>query len=119
MWIVLSKDPYEVQDWLADTKGTDASFDVDFTDAICIHIGTTSYIWFDSDRIDVPTIVHELCHATFDMMKDVGLDIHDQEAFCYIIGYLVEQCSNIFAIQMEVSNLQLEKVDKEDEQVSS
>lgn len=102
----MGDDPYEVQDYLKDTRGVDASFDVDSTDAICIHYGTTSWIWFDPKNINVHTLVHELCHATFDLMKDIGLDIYDQEAFCYIIGYLVEQCQDIFAIQMEVSSPQ-------------
>lgn len=33
-------------------------------------------------------------------MIDLGLELTDQEAFCYLDEFLMEQCVNIFAIQM-------------------
>lgn len=35
-------------------------------------------------------------------MDDIGLEKTDQEAFCYLLEYLIDECQNIFAIQMEV-----------------
>ena len=97
---LLIGDPYEVQDYLRYTESGDFSFDVPTTDAICLHRGTTSWIWMKED-CTVDVLIHELCHAAFDLMEDVGLDKSDQEAFCYLIQYLVNECKNIFAIQMD------------------
>jgi hypothetical protein len=36
---------------------------------------------------------HELGHITFNIMTDIGMEITDQEAFCYIQEYLFEQIS--------------------------
>ena len=98
---ILIGDPYEFQDYLKDIEGLDgATFNPNTTDAICMHYYCTSWIWMRSDS-DVSILMHELCHAVFDLMEDVGLDKSDQEAFCYIIQYLVEQCKDLFAIQMD------------------
>ena len=34
-------------------------------------------------------------------MLDLGLELTDQEVFCYLIQYIMEECKNIFAIQMD------------------
>ena len=93
-------DPYDVQDYLRDKYRGDFSFDPDFTNGIALHRALTTWIWFDCNTITVPIIAHELDHAVFDLMIDLGLELTDQEAFCYLDEFLMEQCVNIFAIQM-------------------
>ena len=92
--------PYEFQDYLKDVERLeDVTFNENTVDGICIHDRLTSWIWLREDAtIDV--LFHELCHAVFDLMADIGLQMSDSEAFCYIMQYLVKECQDIFAIQM-------------------
>lgn len=69
------------------------------------------------ENITVPLIVHELDHAVFELMIDLGLELTDQEAFCYLDEFLMEQCLNLFVIQMDPTNLRKGILDQEDEQV--
>jgi hypothetical protein len=43
-----------------------------------------------NDQIDY---VHELAHLTFNILQDKGIkaDCHNQEAFCYLQGWLMEK----------------------------
>jgi len=94
-------DAYEVQDYLADIKGTiNVDFNPNITDGICIHNKLMSWIWLSPDS-DISVLIHELSHCVFDIMEDVGLNFSDSEAFCYLIQYLVNECKSIFAIQMD------------------
>lgn len=112
-------DPYEVQDYLRDAYRGDFSFNPDEDSAVVLHRCLISWIWFDLEKVTVPIIVHELGHAVFDLMNDIGLELTDQEAFCYIQEYLMEPCVELFAIQMDPTNLRKEILGQEDEQVSS
>lgn len=112
-------DPYEVQEYLRDVYRGDFSFNPNTSDAVVLHRDLVSYIWFDMSKVTVPIIAHELDHAVFDLMLDLGLELTDQEAFCYLDEFLMEQCADIFAIQMVPINLQKETQDKEDEQALS
>lgn len=107
-------DPFEVQDYLRDVYRGDFSFNPNTSDAVTIHKDLVSWIWFDLSKITIPLIVHEIDHAVFDLMLDLGLELTDQEAFCYLDEFLMEKCVDIFAIQMDPTNLQ--KI-TEDEQV--
>ena len=109
-------DPQEVKDYIYDTTGYHCSFDETFTDGVEIHIGMFSWIWFDADKITPGILVHELGHAVFDLMDDIGLEKTDQEAFCYLQEYLFDECTNIFAIRMEVIK---PPYNQEDDRVSS
>ena len=111
--------PYEVQDYLADAYRDRFDFDPGVTNAVTLHKGLTTWIWFDTETVTVPVIVHELVHAVFDLMIDLGLELTDQEAFCYLDEFLMEKCVNLYAIQMDPINLVEDHLDKEDEQVSS
>ena len=51
------------------------------------------YIWFNEDTVTIPVMYHELGHVTFNIMTDIGMELTDQEAFCYIQEYLFEQIS--------------------------
>lgn len=118
VYIILG-DPYEVQDYLRDAYRGDFSFDPSTSNAVALHRKLTSWIWFDLETVTVPIIAHELSHAVFDLMLDIGLELSDQEAFCYIIEYLMEPCVELFAIQMDLTSLRKEILGKEDEQASS
>lgn len=109
-------DPYEVQDYLTDVYRDNFEFNPQTANAVVLHNHLTSWIWFDHKNITVPIIAHELDHAVFDLMIDLGLELTDQEAFCYLDEWLMEQCVDIFVIQMAPINL---VEDQEDEQVSS
>jgi hypothetical protein len=61
--------------------------------AVTFLVNEDQYIWFDENDITIPIMYHELGHATFDAMKLIGLDIQDQEAFCYIQEYLFNEIS--------------------------
>lgn len=98
---ILIGDAQEVQDYLTDVYSGDFSFDPNTTDAICLHYDLTNWIWFDPNTVTPSIIVHELAHAVFNLMSDIGLDFSDQEAFCYLQEYLVKECANIFAIRMD------------------
>ena len=99
VWIIVG-DPYEAQDYLRDCYCGDYSFDPNSTNAICLHSGTVSWIWLAQD-VTFAILVHELSHAVFDLMNDLGLDKSDQEAFCYLLEYLINECKDIFAIRMD------------------
>ena len=100
VWIFVGE-PYEFQDYLKNIeKLNGAEFDPNYTGAICIHRDFCSWIWLSSDS-GFDELIHELSHAVFDLMDDVGLHTSDQEAFCYLIQYLVKECQNLFAIRMD------------------
>ena len=98
---VLDGDPYDIQDYLHNMYDDDFSFDVNSTDAVCLHKGTTSWVWLADQNLNVPTLAHELLHAVLDLAGDIGLDLKDQEALCYLLEFLLRECENIFAIRMD------------------
>lgn len=112
-------DPYEVQDYLSDAYRDRFDFDPGVTNAVALHKGLITWIWFDTETVTVPIIAHELDHAVFDLMIDLGLELTDQEAFCYLDEFLMERCVNLYAIRMDPINLVEDPQDKEDEQASS
>ena len=115
VWIILGP-AYEVQDYLHDVYDGDFSFDSNKTDAICLHQGTTSWVWWDENWINIPILAHELGHVVFDLMEDIGILINDQEVFCYIQEWLLTQILTISHTPMDLTNPALIPVD---EQVSS
>ena len=48
-------------------------------------------IWFDESTITIPIMTHELIHAAYAMAEKLGIDVHDQEVFCYTVEYLLEE----------------------------
>jgi hypothetical protein len=46
---------------------------------------------------DVPTLAHEISHATFKILGYVGVPVENDaanEAFCYLMGYLMQEALN-------------------------
>ena len=39
----------------------------------------------------MPMLIHEVAHAIFGMMDKIGLELTDQEAFCYSQEYVLEE----------------------------
>lgn len=104
IWFIAGN-PYDVQDYLSDVYVGDFTFDPRSTNAICLHQGTTSWIWISDDCKKVSILIHELLHAVLDLAEDIGLNVKDQEAVCYLLEFLVEECQkSIFAIQMDHIN---------------
>lgn len=47
----------------------------------------------------IDTLIHELAHATFSLLGDVGIPVasgEDNEAFTYVIGWMVRETLPIF-----------------------
>ena len=82
-------------------------------DGVCYTIDDQIYIILDSGYITIPTLIHELGHATFELMNIIGLNIDDQEAFCYLQSFIFEQIACILFIPMDPINLQSEQEDTE------
>ena len=82
-------------------------------DGMCYNVDEQIYILFDSSYITLPTIAHESGHATFELMNMVGLNIDDQEAFCYIQTYIFREILCILSIPTDPISLQLEQEDTE------
>lgn len=63
------------------------------------------YLILDASCIPLSTIVHESGHATFELMNIVGLNIDDQEAFCYIQTFIFQEILCILSIPTDPINL--------------
>lgn len=74
-------------------------------DAACYQYSSTIYIWVQSDA-SISVLCHEIAHATFYLMDTVHLDVTDQEAFCYLFEYILNECLKVneLSIQMVPSN---------------
>lgn len=62
---------------------------LDTADACCFSLDEIMYIWFETNP-KISIVAHEAAHATFAIMSSYGLDIKDQEVFCYILEFLVD-----------------------------
>lgn len=82
-------------------------------DGVCYTIDDQVYVILDPSYITLPTLIHELGHATFEVMNNVGLEIDDQEAFCYLQSYIFEQLACTLSIPTDPINLPLEQEDME------
>ena len=60
-------------------------------DAACYQYSSTIYVWIQSN-VSISVLCHEIAHATFYLMETVHLDITDQEAFCYLFEYILNEC---------------------------
>lgn len=67
------------EDVLQDSKAITIPFD---TGDVCIYA---------ESKPDIPTIVHETAHAAQKIMKKVGADLSDEEAFAYLQEYIFAQ----------------------------
>ena len=104
VWLILG-DANEVQSYLCDVYSGDFSFDEDTTNGICLNRGGTSWIWLDIDGLDIGLLGHELLHSVLDLAEYIGIDLKDQEALCYLLEFLLNECKSIFAIQMDLSKV--------------
>ena len=86
---------------------------MDNIDGICYTIDEQIYLILDAGYITLPVIVHESAHATFELMNIVGLNIDDQEAFCYIQSFIFEEILCILSIPTDPINLLSEQEDTE------
>lgn len=55
------------------------------------YIDGIHYIWFEENTITIPIMIHELGHVVFNVMHCLGIELTDQEFFCYTQEYLFEQ----------------------------
>lgn len=74
-------------------------------DAACYQYSSTIYVWVQQ-FVSISVLCHEIAHATFYLMETVHLDITDQEAFCYLFEYILNECLKVdeLFIQMVPSN---------------
>lgn len=86
----VSGDPYEVIEYIQSVYNVEVEFD-EYWSACCWYIKGRSIIWFEEGTVTIPIINHEIGHAIFGMMDKVGLDLKDQEVFCYSQEYVLEE----------------------------
>jgi len=80
----------EVVDYYRDVENVELG--VDKNHAACTwDLGHKSVIWFDEDTITIFVMNHEIGHAIFNMMNCIGLELTDQEAFCYSQEYVLKE----------------------------
>ena len=74
-------------------------------DATCYQYSSTIYVWVQQNS-SISVLCHEIAHATFYLMDTVHLDITDQEAFCYLFEYILNECLKVneLSIQMVPSD---------------
>ena len=58
--------------------------------AACIQLCGRILIWWDTPPT-IPILAHEVCHAAFLVLNSRGVDPSDQEAFCYLVEYILKQ----------------------------
>jgi hypothetical protein len=63
--------------------------DFDSADAACFGIDNLIYIWFEPNPT-ISVISHESAHAVFALMRSRGLDIKDEEVFCYLLEFIID-----------------------------
>lgn len=55
------------------------------------NLSNKSVIWFEEETIDVFIMNHEIAHAIFAMMNCIGLELTDEEVFCYSQEYVLKE----------------------------
>ena len=59
-------------------------------DAACLGFDGELYIWFNN-KPQLSTVIHEVAHSVFNIIKTRGLDMEDEEVFCYLQEFIIEQ----------------------------
>ena len=59
--------------------------------AACYDINGVAWVYIDVWDVSIQVLTHELTHAVFLLFKKLGLDLADEEAFCYLLEYLLDQ----------------------------
>lgn len=116
--IILLGDKNEIITYLQDSYGTDQLNDLldkGFIAACCNYNGLP-HIVLDEKDFQFGHFLHELAHSVYCILNWVGVDIHDEEVFCYLYQYLYEECKDILPIRMVVAS---KTENPADEQVSS
>ena len=74
-------------------------------DAACYQYSSTIYVWIQQGS-SISVLCHEIAHATFYLIDTVHLDLTDQEAFCYLFEYILNECLKVdeLCIQMVPNN---------------
>lgn len=85
------------------------SKDKGLIDGVTLTIGGTIYVWFSDTEATLETAIHEIGHLVYELASQIGLDINDQEAICYLQEYLFKTIMiwmNTQHIAMDHFNLQ-------------
>lgn len=80
----------EIVDYYRDVDGFVLESDSNHV-ACTWNLGYKSVIWFDEDTITIYVMNHEIAHAIFNMIDTIGLELSDQEAFCYSQEYVLKE----------------------------
>ena len=86
----ISGDIHEVANYISDVDDVTLEYDLDCSACTWTYSGK-SVIWFDENTITIPIMIHELGHVVFGMMDRMGLELRDQEVFCYTQEYLIRE----------------------------
>lgn len=86
--------------WLEEHNATDIAQSVreedwDTTNAVTFSDGLDVYIIFPK-QIAAKTLAHDLTHATFKVLKIVGINpVQEEEAFAYLYEYLYDKAISL------------------------
>lgn len=92
----------EINEWLADHS---VSHDIDWdnTAAVTFDDGIDVYVC-SVKPMDLPTVCHELSHATFKILDIVGINATlAEEAYAYLFEYLVSRVTSSDGVPLQSS----------------
>ena len=78
-------------------------------DAACYQYSSTIYMWVRQNS-SISVLCHEIAHATFYLMDTVHLDIADQEAFCYLFEYILNECLKVDELCINIQLQPMESI---------
>lgn len=61
----------------------------DNADGACFGLNDCIGLWFEANP-KISIIVHECCHVVYEVMRSRGLNMEDEEMFCYLQEYIVD-----------------------------
>ena len=84
-------------------------------DAACFGIDNYLYLWFESNP-NLSVMCHEVGHCVYAIIKSRGLDIEDEELFCYLQEFIIDnilKCVKVtLPIVMDPINQRLTQADE-------
>lgn len=100
---------HECLKYLEDLYKCDLStWDVSENYAITLRINCDIWVFFDPVDFSLGAIVHELGHATYEIMNFIGLQLSDQEAFCYLQQFIFEEILDELPLTITYKNIKNE-----------
>lgn len=71
-------------------------------DGACFGIDDKIYIWFEPNPT-INIVVHEIAHSVFAIMESRGLDIEDEELFCYLQEFIIDNVLKCVKVMLPIA----------------